>query len=683
MKYFLGFFATFFLIFASGAAQTRGITFNDRASNQNVTHKNLTTVNSEAPDFAPMFYRNGLVFVTARQKSGPVDPRTGETYYQLYYAEFDPNGVPSKPYPFSVELNTEVNEGPLTFDPDQNLMYFSRNNWHLGKTTADSKGLVRMHLYEARRGPFDWEDVKELPFNNDEYSCKHPSLSSDGTKLFFTSDMPGGYGGFDLYVAERRGGSWMPPINLGPEINTNKNEGFPFIHAGGTLFFSSDGHEGYGGHDLFMIDLTQADWSKVINLGPPFNSAEDDFSLILTTDGQRGFFSSNRPEGVGKFDIYFFEAPGGIQGIDTPEPVQVPVAVTESSQGRPLSGVAVHVLTQTDEGFFQEEEFYDLELRASAGEGENMGLQLVPKKEDQLGAPRGRTGVDGVAKLKLDTGKDYLLIVSKIGYVTQELVFSTKGEKGLARPFEVVLEPENCISLTGMVISEKYDREVPNAKVRLINECTGEEEVIESNVSGVFEYCLTKGCDYLVMGEKEGYRSVSTRLSTVKLRGRRSAEVELRLTANSETPLREPIREGTVIVLENIYYDFDKSAIRKGEAKELEALVKLMKLYPSMEIELSAHTDCRGEEDYNLRLSLQRAEAARQFLIDRGIDPKRVNAIGYGEAYPRNDCNCDIADGCSEAEHQYNRRTEVKILRIEESVEVKYNKDGLLIKDRQ
>src|SRR5690606_30884883 len=146
--------------------------------------------------------------------------------------------------------------------------------------------------------------------------CMHPSLSPDGMKLFFSSNMPGGYGGRDIYMSEKQGDTWSKPVNLGPEINSEKDEAFPFFHESGVLFFASEGHSGYGGLDLFMLDLSTRTWGKVINLGKPFNTPQDDFGMIVNTEGTSGYFSSNRDGGMGKDDIYFFDANGGLQGLN-------------------------------------------------------------------------------------------------------------------------------------------------------------------------------------------------------------------------------------------------------------------------------------------------------------------------------------------------------------------------------
>ena len=140
----------------------------------------------------------------------------------------------------------------------------------------------------------------------------------------------------------------------------------------------------------------------------------------------------------------------------------------------------------------------------------------------------------------------------------------------------------------------------------------------------------------------------------------------------STSVLRKPIREGAVIVLQNIHYDFGKSSIRKGEARDLEDLARLMKAYPSMEIELISHTDCRGSDEFNLKLSLDRAESAKKFLVSRGVAKGRIKAFGYGEAFPVNHCNCDEGVECTDEEYEANRRTEVKISRMDEPLEVEY-----------
>ena len=242
---------------------------------------NASNINTEGMEFSPVLYGNGIVYVS-RRKNGPIDENTGQTFYELFYAESDPNGQPLKGQNFSVEINSHLHEGPVSFNRQGNEIFFTRSNQRLGLSKADKKGRVRLKIYKASKGYFDWENIEELPFNDNSFSCLHPALSADGKRLFFASDKPGGFGGMDIYFVERTSRGWSAPINLGPEINTPKNEVFPFSHESGTLFFASDGHEGLGGLDLFMIDLSDRKWGRVINLGLPFYSEKDDLGLVLS-----------------------------------------------------------------------------------------------------------------------------------------------------------------------------------------------------------------------------------------------------------------------------------------------------------------------------------------------------------------------------------------------------------------
>ncbi len=630
--------------------------------------QNATQVNTPGMEFSPALYLNGMVYVS-RYNTGPVDEKTQETFYELFYSDLDPNGMPMKPQNFSMEINSQLHEGPVSFNRKGDRMYFTRSNSKQGVTKSDKKGKVVLKIYEAHKGEYDWENVHELPFNSDKYTCMHPSLSADGRKLFFASDMSDGFGGMDIYFSEKQSdGGWSRPINLGSEVNTAKNEVFPFFHESGTLFFSSDGHDGLGGLDIFMIDLSKRIWGNPINLGEPFNSPKDDLGLVLDENGELGYFTSDRDGGKGRDDIYVFEAPGGIKGIEMPQVQETLVTVYDGAESKRAMGAAVRIFECSEDGILKNEDLYNLELLPSSGRSEELTLKLVRKREEELGEPRYLTDRNGQATVSFEPGKEYIVLVSKPGYGMQEMRYSTKGESKLLRPLEVTIDPSNCLSLRGVVLCDPYAAKVPNAIVSILNKCDNSEIAVRSNISGVFEYCLPIGCDFTIKAQKEGYNIGESHVSTYKIRGSRSIDAEIRLTpgagTNTSSILKEPIRQGSVIVLEHIYYDFNKSAIRTGDSYELEALVQLMEQYPTMEIELGAHTDSRGAEDYNLQLSLRRAESAKEFLVQQGISRDRIKAIGYGEALPRNKCRDGV--DCSEQEHQHNRRTEVKILKINE-----------------
>lgn len=626
---------------------------------QNVKVQSAIGINTPEREFSPMFYQNGLVFVSSRNKQGPIDEELGETFFDVYFSELDPNGMPLKPRPFSIEINSQVHEGPMAFNRKGDHIYFTRSatNPRLSKS---GKPRTFLQIYEATKGEFDWENVKPMPFNGN-YNCMDPSLTPDGTKLFFAASMPGGFGGTDIYYVEKQDKGWSKPVNLGEEINTEKNEAFPFFHENGILYFTSDGHQGYGGIDIFKIDLSTQPWGKVINIGKPFNSAKDDLGFIINAEGSRGFFASNRDGGVGKDDIFYFETPDGLPGMEIKTSMNIVASVTDGSNNRRLPAVAIRIFEQTGNEAKDHQQLYKTELIPSEENNSDLTFHLVPKKESELGEPRYLTSRTGEAIIQLEENKDYLLLISKADYTTQQIKYSTKNMR-LPRPVEVVLQPRNCLALTGKIKSTQLDRPIANAKVRVKNECNKQEEVIYSNVNGVFESCLEIGCDYTIIAEKKGYAQAFTEISTVKIRGSRSVDIEMPMTPTSKEIFNQPLQAGSVIVLENIYYDFNQFKIRESENQELESLAQLMKQNPAMEIELASYTDSRGDSQYNFELSLKRAEAAKQFLMSQQIDGKRIQAFGYGESKLRNHCKDGVE--CTEEQHAYNRRTEVTIVRM-------------------
>jgi outer membrane protein OmpA-like peptidoglycan-associated protein len=627
---------------------------------------NATGVNTVNLDFSPTFYENGIVYVSSRYKSGPVDRKIGETFFELFYAELDANDLPQRPRDFSLTVNSQAHEGPVSFSRDGNFIYFTRNNLEKGISKANAEGKVVMKIYEARRGKTDWQNVVELPFNSDNYTCVHPSLSADGRRLFFSSDMPGGYGGMDLYYVEKKEDRWSKPINLGADLNTPGNEVFPFLHESGTLFFSSNGHGGEGGLDILLIDISSNVWGKLANLGIPFNSAMDDLGFIINEEGTRGYFASDRPGGYGKDDIYMFEADLSLIEKEVPGISTMIIAYNALNNERlPMAGI--YLFKRSEDGFIEGNGLYDVQLMP-AQNGE-LVMKMVRKNTKDIGKPEFITNSNGEALCEMKRDKNYLLLVSKEGFETAEVNHSTTGETA-AQTIRVALKPKTCVSLAGAVIAENYNTKVPNAQVRIVNETTGTEDLLQTGSNGDFDFCLPAASDFTIHAEKEGYAKGVTKLSTVGTSNSQTLDVLIRLQPVSEKIMTEPIKEGSIIVLENIYYDFNEFFIRRGAARELDALAQLMLTYPSMEVELIAHTDSRGSEKYNLDLSLNRAESAQRYLIQKGVAESRIRAFGYGESQIRNHCKEGVE--CTDEEHQYNRRTEVKIARIDEPVKVEY-----------
>ena len=628
-------------------------------------------INTIKDEFSPSFYQNGIVYVSYH-KSGKIDPRTGKPFFELFFAETDAMGLPQKAREFSLQINSQVHEGPVSFSRDGNLLYFTRNNLEGGiPKTNSKKDKVTLKIYEARRGQYDWQEIKSLPFNNKEYSCVHPSLSSDGARLFFASDMPGGYGGYDLYYAERKTDSWSQPVNLGADVNTDGNELFPFVHESGLLFFSSNGHQGKGGLDLYMVDAKGEFFGEPENLDTPYNSDKDDLGFILNEDATKGYLSSARRGGYGGDDIYMFEADGE-PIIEMKEVILNTMVVAYDEQtGERISNAGVRILQRTEDGFVDGDDVYDVEMTPSAS-GE-LVMKLVRKDADQLKDPDIFTNLNGEAIFTMVQDKSYVVLVSKDGFHSGEVMHSTDGQFG-PQTIRVGLRSKNCASVNGLVRVNGYRNGVPNALVKILNKTTGAQEEIRSNSNGEFDYCLPIGYEYDIMAKKEGYADGVTTISTAS-ENTRDVDVTVQLDPLADNVVTEPIKEGSIIVLENIYYDFDKYFIRSGAAEELDALAQLMRRYPSMEIQLVAHTDAQGDDDYNLDLSVKRADSARRYLIQKGIAADRIEAFGYGEQQIRNQCRNGVK--CSDEEHQFNRRTEVKVMRIDEPVQVEYQEGQL------
>ena len=623
-------------------------------------------VNTANDEFSPAFYQNGVVYVSYH-KNGPIDQKTGKPFFELFFAETDAMGLPQKPREFSLQINSQVHEGPVSFSRDANFLYFTRNNLEGGIPKSNSRDKVTLKIYEAKRGKYDWQDIRSLPFNSDEYSCVHPSLSADGFRLFFASNMPGGYGGYDLYYTEKKMDSWSQPINLGAAVNTTGNELFPFIHESGLLFFSSNGHEGKGGLDLFMVDAEGNTFMDPENLDAPYNSDKDDLGFILNEDATKGYLSSARRGGYGGDDIFMFEADGE-PIIEMKKVILNTMVVAYNEQtGERIPDAGVRVLQRSDDGFVDGDEVYDVEMTPSPS-GELM-MKLVRKDAEELKDPSIYTNINGEAIFTMTQDRSYVVLVTKDGYQSGELMHSTDGQFG-PQTIRIPLRPKDCATVNGVVSVNGYRNGVPNASVRILNKSTGALEELRSNANGEFNYCLPIGYEYSITALKDGYSEGSATLSTAT-GGARNVDVAVRLNPLAEEIVTEPIREGSVIVLENIYYDFDKYFIRRGAAQELDALAQLMRQYPSMEVQLIAHTDSRGDDDYNLDLSVKRADSARRYLIQKGIESHRLEAFGHGEQTIRNHCRNGV--NCSEGQHQFNRRTEVKVIRIDEPVQVEYD----------
>lgn len=493
-------------------------------------------INSKVMDFGAAFFKNELVFTSARDTSGSrIHSWTNQGFTTLYSSEVKEDGSLSSPEKFSKSITTKVNESTPVFTSDGNTMYFTRNNYNKGKKGKDEAGTILLKIYKATNENGIWSNVTELPFNSDVYSVAHPALSSDEKYLYFSSNMPGTKGASDLFKVEiKSDGSFGTPINLGDDINTEARETFPFIAKDDVLYFASDGHLGLGGLDVFASKIN-ADGTngKPVNIGSPINSNTDDFGYIIDTQTKIGFFTSNRTGGEGSDDIYKFK--------------------------------------------------------------ENIKLLI-----------------------------------------------------------------ENIEAVTGIIMDEETNEIIPNTDVTIFNDKMEEVAKVTTDKDGRYNFeKLAPNTTYTIRA-KGVDGEVAERVITTGNTGKPTVANILTKTKVKKVKVGDDLAKAFNI--EIIYFDLDKSFIRKDAALDLAKIVEVMQQNPTMKVDVRSHTDSRQTTQYNANLSERRAQATIAWMVKQGIAKDRLTGKGYGESQLTNKCSDDVP--CTEEEHQKNRRSEFIILAL-------------------
>lgn len=589
------------------------------------TIENLA-INSPKSDFGPSFYMNGkMFFCSNREPLGRIkikDDWTESSFLKIYEAAADANGNLSDAKLMEGKaINGKYHEGPLSYNAKLQELYITRSNYKKTRAFGSNDKTVKLKLYRLVYLPTEnrWGDelLEAVPFNDPEYSVGHAALSADGQTLYFSSDKPGGYGKTDLYKSIRdQSGNWGPPINLGPTINTSGNEMFPYLADDGTLYFASSGHVGLGGLDVYasLPTSTNDGWSTPENVGFPINSNSDDFGYIIDKDNKNGYFVSNRQGGHGDDDIYKFLKRSS----------QICAVVYDAKTNDPIEGAKV----------------------------------LIYEVKDLKGAKV--TYKDGTVCFAAVPMRKYKFVVTKPGYLPNEITIESTDKP---QNVKIPLMTEGGINLEVIVIDKKTREPIDMADVKLVNILTGKEEKQQTDAQGMAMYNLEANFNYRIDASREltdptvKYLTVFTTVTTIGKSAPATLSVVIEL---------EKVRKGVAIKVENIYYDLDKWFIRPDAAKELDKLVKILKDNPTLEIELSSHTDCRATIKYNATLSGRRAQAAVEYIASRGVSINRMVAAGYGENHLINKCACEdkMIVPCTEDQHQENRRTEFKILKF-------------------
>ncbi|MBK9270162.1 MAG: OmpA family protein [Saprospiraceae bacterium] len=504
--------------------------------------KNIgSPVNNSESQASPALHPEGsLYFGSLSDKSSKSDE--GIHFSKIFSSMLEKEKGWSKPVELEELINREgYHSSNVSFSRDGNTMFFTR-------VLSDGGFMEESKIYASSRTASGWSPAIEVTGVNGDYLSRHPNEGElFGSKvLFFSANIPGGKGGFDLYYANKTGeGQYSDPVNLG-ELNTASDDICPFYNEG-TLYFSSNGLPSLGGFDVFNSTWNGSNWSKPNNMGKPINSEVDDIYYRMNPQSEIGFLVSNRPDPESKSlkgktccdDIYTVSKRKLVIELN---------AIVKNENNKAIKGVTGQL------------------------------IEIVGGKEANIQSKSNPEG--NQVNYLLDKDKSYKLVIAKDGYFPQEIQLNTVGiekDQVINREFILKMMP-------------------PESEFEIIT-------------------------------------------------------------------INEDIR------LNKIYYDFDDDKILPESEPDLRALLDIMTKYPEMVIELSSHTDSRGDDSYNLKLSERRANSARRWLVNKGIEGKRIKAKGYGETKILNHCN--NGEDCTDEEHRFNRRTEFKILEGPTSIEVK------------
>ena len=576
--------------------------------------------NSDTYDFSPSYYEDDILFVSGRETTKTTQflkpkYKLDKTYFLNLFEVDSALNVNV----FEKRIKSSYHEGPVTFYDNDTKVIFTRNNFtkaelrfqhsklHVqgAKVTESKEGINKLKLFYAEKSANgQWNTPVELWFNSDEYSTGHPTVSKDGNRLYFASDREGGHGETDIYRSIWYSDVWGEPENLGNIINTEGSEMFPFVDENEVLYYASSGHEGLGGLDIFKVDLNRIE-AKPENMGYPMNSPYDDFGLIAKDHGthQSGYFSSNRIGGLGLDDIYAF---------NFEKQRSLPGKVVDLLTGNPVSEAHVAMINQ---------------------DGDTTGYL--------------QTQADGLFDFKYTWGEDYFANARKPSFSEDDLSFNTSD---YAAGDTIILRITKELLIIRGTMTDKLKGDTLDAvRIIVLNESTGYKFGIKTLDDGAYSFIGQPNTKYSFSLKKHKYFSEKNILQTDD---RKSGEV-------IHDGQLEEIVIGKPMKLKDIHFDLAKWNIREDASIELDKFTNQLEDNPSIIVELSTHTDCRGSDPYNLDLSDKRAKSSAKYVIDHGIPNERLVGKGYGETKLLN--KCDDGVRCTADEHQVNRRAEFMV----------------------
>jgi outer membrane protein OmpA-like peptidoglycan-associated protein len=575
------------------------------------------TINTEYSEYAPVISADEteLIFTSTKpikRKEDKIKPDSIND--EDVYLSNKINGKWTVPVQMSSNINTSTHDASIALSPDGQTLFLYRFDEYT-ENPLNASG----NIFTSKLKGTEWTIAERL---NDKVNSPDwepsASLTENGTTLFFASNRRGGKGGTDLYFSKKLSdGSWDEAINMGDNINTLYNDDCPFIHPDGkTLYFSSKGHNSMGGYDIFISkwDSTKNTWGKPENMGYPISTAGDDLHFAISPNATRIYFASIREEGLGNMDIYY----ANIENKESAKVLLMTGIVTDS-----ISAIPVEVVIRTKD----------------------------KNNKEEISTHKSNSST-GKYTLVLNDGKNYDLIFSspKFGSHYENIDLTNETEyKEITKDIVLKKRDRNII----MQVDDVDSNQSVNAKVSIVNCDSGEEIILDakSEVGGTYFVKLKEGNCYSIEISKEDYIFSSMEIHVPMIEEENGDTIIYHLKL-------QPIKEGTTLLLRNIYFASNEFMPLATSYPELDRLAIFMKQNTGTTIEISAHTDNTGNPEYNLKLSDKRAKAVIAYLVEKGISASRLKSVGHGNSKP-------ISTGNSEEDKQKNRRVELKILKID------------------
>ena len=665
-------------------------------------------INTKNSDFGTTFFGKDKVIFAAPKDNIVITKTTwsgnNQAFLDLYIGTITKDGEIEGKKRVLGDVNNKFHEGTVSFTKDLKTVYFDANNYNSkNKAVKDSTGTVNIQMYKAKvSADGAWTDVVKLPFNSDEFSTGHPTLSVDDKKLYFISDRPESIGKTDIFVvAVNPDGTYGEPVNMGTRINTEEREMFPFISDENVLYFSSDGLPGYGDLDVYASKIFDNSVSVPINLEEPVNTNKDDFAYIIDDTNHKGYFSSNRKGGKGDDDIYGFVASpplyiecnqlisGVARDKDTQELLPGTMVVLEDENGNQLQSITAN----ENDASFSFEMPCDTDFKIIATVEGYLREELALKTVNDIDADPLEVFLDLAPELKVvdekiminintiyfdfdkwnirpDAARELDKVIAVMQSHPSMLIEGGSHTDSRAREaYNQVLSEKRAKATMDYIVAAGIDPNRITAKgygeMQLVNKCSSFVECSRE------EHQLNRRTEFVIVNDNDKFVSNSATVDDVKINNDvNMTYVDLSSVTeeNTDSEIKESSVDPTTTVLKTsryikidpIYFDFDKWSLSDSELQQLDKVVQIMKNNSAIIVEAEAHTDSKNREAYNQILSDKRAKSVVNYITSKGISPARITGKGYGEMRLVNHCRSFVP--CSAQEQQENRRIEFVVV---------------------